>query len=116
MTTRKQLKAHLEGHDWWYMMSDDNRYYQSGNASLWELKKKIRDTSSPWPLGQLRSWSLRMVRSRYDAPQADGWAYPLQSNGAPVMADQLIDDETDARIQAWLDDETYLCRAIVEGD
>jgi hypothetical protein len=116
MTTRKELKTHLEGHDWWYGMSDDHRYYRRGADSLAGLRQKIREIVPPWTLGELRSWSLRMVTSRYDAPQADGWAYPLQGNGAPVKADQLIDDETDAQIQAWLDDETYLGRFIEEGD
>ena len=36
----KELEALLVSHDWYYMMSDDNRYYKQGRKSF-ELITKI---------------------------------------------------------------------------
>ena len=36
----KELEALLVSHDWYYMMSDDNRYYKQGRKSF-ELITKL---------------------------------------------------------------------------
>ena len=38
----KELEALLISHDWYYMMSDDNRYYKQGRKSF-ELITKLMD-------------------------------------------------------------------------
>ena len=45
-TNLLELKALLVSHDWFYMMSDDQRYYDSGKASydlIWKLMDKLKD-------------------------------------------------------------------------
>jgi len=40
----KMLRDQLARHDWWYMMSDDNRYYTAGQTSwtkINETKEKL---------------------------------------------------------------------------
>ena len=42
----KELEALLISHDWYYMMSDDNRYYKQGRKSfemIWKLMDELRD-------------------------------------------------------------------------
>lgn len=39
MTTLAQLYDKLEAHDWYYAMSDDNRYWVAGEASRKELEE-----------------------------------------------------------------------------
>ena len=38
----KNLEEKLKGHDWWYMMSDDNRYYMSGSAQASSIRGDIK--------------------------------------------------------------------------
>ena len=35
----KMLREQLARHDWWYMMSDDNRYYEAGRRSSEAISK-----------------------------------------------------------------------------
>lgn len=36
-----QLQKDLKAHDWWYMMSDDHRWYLSGTQSMKEIRELI---------------------------------------------------------------------------
>jgi len=41
-----ELEALLVSHDWYYMMSDDNRYYKQGRKSfemIWKLMDELKD-------------------------------------------------------------------------
>ena len=38
-----QLEAKLKSHDWFYMMSDDNRAYQNGSAQQSDIRSIIKD-------------------------------------------------------------------------
>jgi len=37
------LESLLKKHDWWYMMSDDNRAYTSGSAQQYEIRKIMKE-------------------------------------------------------------------------
>tara|TARA_B100001057_G_C22475224_1_gene804253 strand:- start:30 stop:239 length:210 start_codon:yes stop_codon:yes gene_type:complete len=42
----KELEALLVSHDWYYAMSDDNRYYKQGRKSyelIWKLMDELKD-------------------------------------------------------------------------
>jgi len=42
----KELEALLVSHDWYYAMSDDNRYYKRGRQQyeqIWKLMNELKD-------------------------------------------------------------------------
>ena len=42
----QQLEELLQTHDWYYMMSDDNRYYKQGRKSfeaIWKLMDELKN-------------------------------------------------------------------------
>ena len=44
--TLQQLEELLQTHDWYYMMSDDNRYYKQGRKSfeaIWKLMDELKN-------------------------------------------------------------------------
>ena len=106
--TRINLRDHLRNHDWWYGMSDDHRYWRSGETSLASLRDKIKHLEPPWDLGTLKAWALGLLRERYNRPedakgQSSGWCYPLEGNGAPVRSDALITSALASEISAWME-------------
>lgn len=42
----KMLREQLTRHDWWYSMSDDNRYYLAGQQQSEAIKKTIKTLKS----------------------------------------------------------------------
>jgi superfamily II DNA/RNA helicase len=39
------LESKLKSHDWWYMMSDDNRAYSRGSAQLADIRQVMKNLS-----------------------------------------------------------------------
>ena len=100
-TDRQILSAHLRGHDWWYMMSDDHRYYRAGEMSLSGLRDKIRRLDCPWTLGELRAWALGMTSDLY-GPEVDGFCPRLDRRGS-ARASQLIPRILADEINHWME-------------
>jgi len=42
----KELQDALESHDWWYMMSDDHRWYLSGTKSMNHIRDLVKRVNS----------------------------------------------------------------------
>ena len=42
--TRKEFKALLDNHDWYYMQSDDRRTYEKGLESANKIRKALEES------------------------------------------------------------------------
>ena len=57
----EKLETLLQGHDWHYMMSDDNRWYESGKAESQRIRECMEECNNS-DLGVM----AKMLYDKYD--------------------------------------------------
>ena len=102
MADRQQLAQMLRGHDWYYAMSDDSRYYHAGRQTRDEIHILITRLQCPFSLSDLRGWALEFTTERFDPPGDNGYCHSKQGN-AYIHHSALISPEQCERISAWLE-------------
>jgi hypothetical protein len=68
----KTLRSDITHHDWWYMYSDDHRYYTAGTQSLNELKDRLEGINCPFSLVELRMFVHKEL-SEVKSSEIDAW-------------------------------------------
>jgi hypothetical protein len=64
----EEFKKLLEEHDWFYMMSDDNRVYRAGNTNEWKLKEFARANGDDFKRAYNEAYAKRFHTPPFTVP------------------------------------------------
>lgn len=107
MFTREDLFRMAQSHDWYYMHSDDSRYYNAGFASFNKMSDCIKSLKFPFSMSDLKSFINGWKESEFEMLEEGKW-WRKGSNTrliAPISSSNIITDNKFNDIKRWFQGE-----------
>jgi len=101
--TRPEFGTQVKNHDWYYMYSDDHRYYTSGARSARQIQNLMKEYECPFTWAQLQSWAHNMILERFAEEEPGCWYRQPRKYKymAPAERKDLVTEAQHDEITQW---------------